>query len=411
MTFAGDGPRPRVIVIGAGVGGSVVASRLAKHCDVVVLERGASSRVIHDPTLAMQRSGFEGSPYPQGTGPGGGSRVNGMVFAHAPDSYWNSLVHMGLEVFADAHGEQISFIGEESPCDGHVDRALRLAHPEVRPTMLATRNGVRLTAWDRLVTNGVTLHTGVTVSHLNFNGERVMGVVTSKGEELTADHVILCTGAISSSVLAARSGVIGDEIRLLDHPALFVPLIWDRRDSSDAIERDPICTTYAGAVHDKDGVSIMSINGGVKGSGGLLVALITPRSSGKVFVSRDSVLIDRGFFSDARDLEALRTGVRRAHWLLSQPSFSQFTSPMSSMLNGEEWQERVGDGVWHACGTLPMGLQEDFPLDESGKLRGTTNAWCMDASVFPVIPPAPPQASVLVAAGLLANRFLSLVTS
>jgi choline dehydrogenase-like flavoprotein len=411
MTSADDAPRPRVIVIGAGVAGSVVASRLESHCDVVVLERGAGSRVIHDPTLAMQDSGFEESLYPQGTGPGGGSRVNGMVLAHAPDDYWNSLLSKGLDVFADAYAEQASFVGEVSPCDGVVDRALRSAHPDARPTMLATRNGVRLAAWDRLAPHRVTLSTGVTVSHLTMRGERAVGVVTSRGDELAADHVILCAGAIPSAVLATRSGIVGEETRLLDHPALFIPLVGEDRDAPDSLAAQPSCNTYAGVVLDEGGASTMSINGGAEGPSGLLVALMSPRSSGRLSVDHDSVLIDRGFFTDSRDLNRLAAGVRRAAQLLSQPSFRRLTSPVRSMLDGDDWQERVGDGVWHASGTLPMGIEASCPLDESGKFRGTANVWCMDASVFPVIPPVPPQASVMVASGLLTNRFLSLVTS
>lgn len=406
MTLAGEPSRPRVVVIGAGVAGSVVAARLAGQCDVVVLERGASSTTFDDPTLAMKGSGFESTPYPQGIGPGGSSRVNGMVFEPAPDEYWGSLVRLGLDVFADARDERAKFVSEVSPGDGVIDRALLGALAGARPSKLATHNGVRLTAWDRMTPRKCTLHTDVTVSHLKMQGEQAIGVVTERGDEVSADHVILCAGAIHSAGIASRSGLIGEETQFLDHPALFIPLIEDERGFPKSMS-----STFAGALHLDDGVLTMSINGGAEGSGGLLVALMTPRSSGRLHFKNDSVSIDRGLLTDVGDLEAMTKAVRRVERLLNQPSFSHLRIPMKSLLDGDQWRERVGDGMWHASGTLPMGVEESASLDQSGRFHGTSNVWCMDASVFPVIPPVPPQTSVMVAAGLLSGRFLSLSTN
>lgn len=399
--------RPRVIVIGAGVAGSVVASRLAERCEVVVVESGPDSVASHDPTLAMKTTvDFNLSPYPHGRGVGGGSRVNGLVLEHAPDSYWGSLVGLGLDVFADALREKEDFIGEPSSGDGVVDRALLAAHPDARPTVLSTREGVRLTAWDRMSPSPVTLHTKMSVARLKMSGDRAVAVVTTTGEELVADHVILCAGAIASATIAVRSGCIENETRLLDHPALFIPL-----SGVDLQTAGAAGTTYAGAALFEDDVLTMSINGGVAGSAGLLVGLMTPRSSGRLFVDHHSVSIDRGLLADSGDLEALTAGVRRAVRLLAQHSFSRLSSSITSMIENDAWVRLVGEGMWHASGTMPMGVESSTPVDQSGRLRGTSNVWCMDASVAPSIAPVPPQAAVMVAASLLARRFLSLVTS
>ena len=400
-------PRPRVIIVGAGVAGSVVASRLAEQCEVVVLEIGRDTAASHDPTLAMNNAvDFDESLYPRGHGLGGGSRVNGLVLAHAPDSYWRSLVGLGLDVFADAPREQEMFTGEPSLGDGVVDRALLTAHPDARPTVLSTRGGVRLTTWDRLSPSPVTVRTATSVTRLRMSGDRAVAVLTSAGDELVADHVVLCSGAIGSAVIAARSGCIENETQLLDHPAYFVPL-----DGEDLGSSGTTGTTYAGAALYEEDVLTMSINGSVAGSPGLLVGLMTPRSSGRLIVDQHSVTIDRGLLADKDDLRVMTAGMWRAARLLAQQSFSRLSSTIDTVLEDDTWVPLVGNGMWHASGTMPMGVGSSAPVDQSGKLRGTSNVWCMDAAVAPSIAPVPPQATVMVTASLLSRRFLSLVTS
>lgn len=392
---------PKVVVIGAGVAGSVVAARLASRCHVVVLERGGAGAPHHHPALAMRDpSQFLATPYPQGIGLGGGSRVNGLVFEQPPAEYWTSLVARGLDVFSGVHDELARFDVEASAADGEVDRALLAAHPRARPAALATRHGKRITAWERLTPRGVTLRTGVSVSHLRMRGDRALAVVAESGDEIAADHVVLCAGAIPSATIAVRSRLIAATTRLLDHPGLFVPLGTG----------EPAAETFVGALALDTGVMFMSVNGGHGGERGVLVGLMSPHSTGTVHVGYDSVSIERGLLTDDTDRDTFRDALREAATLLSHPVFAPFVRP-SVALDDERWMDRVGEGMWHAAGTMSMGATADSTLDESGRLRGTTNVWCMDASVFPEIPPVPPQAAVMSTASLLARRMLSLSTS
>jgi choline dehydrogenase-like flavoprotein len=394
MTRRADAPQ--VVIVGAGVAGSVVAARLASRCDVVVLECGGNDDPIHHPTLAMRDTAtFRTTPYPQGTGLGGGSRVNGLVFEQPPADYWESLVASGLDVFADIEREYP--VVEQSAADGVVDQALLAAHPRARPALLATSSGARLTAWDRCSPERVTVRLGVEVSHVAMRGDRAIAVVTASGEEIHADEVVLCAGAIPSATIAARSALIEPVAPVLDHPGVFIPLV----------PNESLRGSFAGALLLEDGVMTMSVNSDVSG---LLVGLMSPHSIGRLHVGSTTITVDRGLLTDARDRASLADAIRRTEVLLEHPTLVALAGASAS-LDVEDVSSRVGEGMWHATGTMPMGTRADSVLDGSGKLRTASNVWCMDASVFPEIPPVPPQAAVMASAGVLARRFLSLTTS
>ncbi len=398
MTKHTSAARARVVVVGAGVAGSVVAAQLANYFDVLVLERGGRGTPIHDPRLAMQNSAmFHALPYPQGIGLGGGSRVNGLVFEQPPAEYWQSLVRNGLDVFGDVESDQRYLAAEQSAADGEVDRALLAAHPRARPTMLATRHGVRLNAWERMSPVGVTIREDVTARRISMRGNRALAVVTDSGEEVPADHVVLCAGAIWSATIAARSGLIDPETQLLDHPGLLVGV------SANQSANHP----FAGAMVGERDAMIMSVNGP---DGGLLVGLMSPNSRGSLRIGDDSVSIERGLLSDSRDLERFRDVLHDVEHLMSHPAFADI-APSPDALDDDRWLDRVGESMWHAAGTMAMGVVHGATVDESGKLRQANNVWCMDASVLPEIPPVPPQAAVMMTASVLARRFISLVTS
>ena len=398
MTKHASATRARVVVVGAGVAGSVVAAQLANHFDVLVLERGGLGAPIHDPRRAMQDSSrFHAVPYPQGIGVGGGSRVNGLVFEQPPTEYWQSLVRNGLDVFRDVESDQRFLVAEQSAAGGEVDRALLAAHPHARPTMLATRNGERLNAWDRMSPLGTSIRTDTTVSRIMMRGDRAVAVATDSGEEVPADHVVLCAGAVSSATIAARSGLIDAETQLLDHPGLLVGV------SANQPATDP----FAGALVVERDTMIMSVNGP---EGGLLVGLMSPHSKGSVRIGDDSVTIDRGLLSDSRDLERFRDAVRDVKRLMSHPAFADI-APIPGALDDDRWLDRVGESMWHAAGTMAMGRARHSTVDESGKLRRANNVWCMDASVLPDIPPVPLQAAVMMTASVLSRRLISLATS
>jgi choline dehydrogenase-like flavoprotein len=393
--------RPRVAIVGAGVAGAVVAATLAPHCELVVIEAGGASVPPTDPREAMTRSvGFLDEPYPAGVGLGGGSRINGLVLEHAEASYWQELAAShGVPTFAEANVEEVTtrFVGEEVSRIGPLDELLLNAHPWARPAHLATRNGVRLTAWDRAWTRAEhVVRLDSEVERIVLRGSRARSVRLRGGEEVEADHVILCAGVVGSAALAMRSGVGGASVgrRLLDHPSVFVPV------AVPTVE----CPTFVGALGYESDVLTMSMNPTRSAIGGFLLGLMRTSSTGSVTLDGDTVVIDRKMRDDVVVREQMVRAIARLNEMLSHVS-------VSVIEDGDAVLSSLGEAMWHGVGTMHMGSDDEAVTDCNGLVRGTQNVWCMDASVFPVVPPVPTQGPTMVAASVLASGFLNSVST
>ena len=393
--------RPRVVLVGAGVAGAIVAAKVAPHCELLVLEVGNASVPPTNPREAMSGSAdFVSMPYPSGRGLGGGSRINGLVLEHAPSSYWQELaLDRGIATFAKANIGEITtrFSGEEASCIGSLDQVLLNAHPDARRARLSTREGRRLTAWDRAATtNRGTVRLDCEVECVTVRNGRARSVLLRGGEEVRADHVILCAGAVSSAVLALRSGIGGEHVGqgMLDHPSIFVPVTGSIGE----------CQTFAGALGYENQVMTMSVNPTSQEVGGFLLGLMRTSSIGRVSLAGDNVLVERGMRADSSVRTEMSHAMQRLIEMIPSTSQSMIDDP-------DKWHSRVGEGMWHAAGTMRMGSSVDAVTDANGLVRGTENVWCMDAAVFPVIPPVPIQGPTMVAADVLADGFVSLATT
>lgn len=399
----------RVVVIGAGVAGSIVAARLADQFDVVVVESGSAGSTPTDPRLALSsESDVERTPYPRGRGVGGGSRINGMVLEHAPPAFWARLAlrlgERALVERVDMAMEEVAG-GEQATRFGSVDRALLEAHPSARPVRLMTRGSERTNAWDLAAARKhVDLRTESVAERLVVRGDRVTAVALADGNEIPADHVILCAGAIGSPVLARRSGVGGNEVgrHLLDHPAVFIPV-----GSIGEGNEEP----FSGSIVIDQGLLILAINGDARAQGGLLLGVMDAVAEGEVGIATNSVAVDRGLLGVDSDRVAMRRGVEMVRELVTSDAFGRLGPIDHRSLEESSWAPTVGEGMWHAAGTMRMGRGEDAVVDPDGRLRGTSNLWCMDASVFPTIPPVPLQSATMVMASVLADQFVSLSTT
>ena len=118
--------------------------------------------------------------------------------------------------------------------------------------------------------------------------------------------------------------------------------------------------------------------------------------------------IDLNYCSDPEDMRRLMAGVRFA-WK------GTYVSPYGECLSADSWAPaevvvsderlaayiRANIGTYcHASGTVPIGPECDTntALDQNCKVRGTASLYVADASIFPRIPSAVPNLTVMAVA-------------
>ncbi|MBU6200563.1 MAG: GMC family oxidoreductase N-terminal domain-containing protein [Acidobacteria bacterium] len=414
-----------VVVVGAGVAGSVVASRLVRcGASVLVLESGADDPVPQstwpDPAAGATLP-VDGAPsagrYPVGRGPGGGSRINGLLLSlGAADDY------LGWDGGWDGVRDRFDSLGV--PADaavdeewGAVDRILaaQLATLGVRRDDAWWRAGgpegwgaaghawsrsARTTSW-RGMAAGANLRTASPVARIALVDGRATGVVLRDGTDVRAGAVVLCAGAAASPALLAASGLA---VRGAphDHPAVAI----DVRPSRPVAAAVHCAASARLSVRAPGDLLVSSWTSEDGSAGALLVAAAVRGPLGSVRADgRPSVAVDD------RHLEVLDAGVRLAlaavrsgiadGALVDAPCDGWSTSVdglrAASSSQRREWIRRRIRGHWHLACTASGAV------DARGAVDGAERLWVADASGLPSLPGAGPMASVMAQASLVAG--------
>lgn len=237
---------------------------------------------------------------------------------------------------------------------------------------------------------------------------RGVDVVGPAGPEtLTADRIVLSSGAIGSAHLLMLSG-IGPEEQLraagvpvvlpapvgahcADHPEWVLPTNWVVSPGRPVLEV---------VLSTADNLEIRAYTGGFvamvgDGTAGhpdwphIGVALMKPGARGRItLVSADPDVpprIEHHYDGDPADVAALERGAALARELVSGTT-------------------EVGAPGWstsqHLCGSVPMGASDDptIVLDSQCRVRGVDGLWVVDGSIMPSIPSRGPHATTVMLA-------------
>lgn len=291
----------------------------------------------------------------------------------------------------------------------------------------------------------LTILADTTVRRVLFQGRRAVGVEVERHppgaprgargaiETIAARLVILAAGAIQTPALLVRSGVgpralverlgvplVADApavgATLLDHPGtaiFFVPR--DLPELHVPVIQTVLRLTSRGSPVPNDVfiqpgaylrlpdfalplVSIMTMVGTPRGRGRLEIRSADPHARPRIHSS---------LFTDAHDLEVACEALELAYLIGTSAEARDVARPFApaarTMLRRERlaaYVPRACDSGYHPSGTVPMGA-DDAPLhtaatDGRGRVRGVRGVVVADASLFPTVPTANTNLTVLM---------------
>jgi choline dehydrogenase/5-(hydroxymethyl)furfural/furfural oxidase len=447
-----------VVVVGGGVAGCVVASRLSEAADrsVLLLEAGPDLRparasteltgMNHLRTQQLEdrwvRIGTDGPvPYLGGRGIGGSSAVNGMVMmwgsAADYDRWFEHYGAVGWNVSARQRAmsrvqETIAPVLTGRSRWGSVSRSLaagakaaglravgdhNTGEPGVGSVHLGTRDGRRhlfVEAYLEPARTRSNLVVGVdaTVRRVVLDANRAVGVELVDGAFVEAGDVVLAAGALADPLLLQASGIASPGIgaNLHDHPVVAIPIALS--ESARASEPDAMvmgCVVRASVLEPLDTLLFpldhLGQSVGEREHGAVMLVLLSSRSRGRV---EPDGSITRNLFSDPFDRELLvRAAAFTSDVLGTMEDIGEPERHLLDRADDEliDWARKHPANIFHAGGTCRMGAagDEQAVTDGRGAVLGHTGLWIADASLIPEPVHAPPMSTVAMLAEHVAD--------
>jgi choline dehydrogenase-like flavoprotein len=395
-------------VIGAGPAGCTAANALARNGhDVRLIEGGplvepppsadvfeALADYGRNDLMAIRTEAQKPRPYAGAAGVGGSALVNGML-SMSPNAR-ELADQWGLPAWDEQRMRQS--LARTPSNEGSVERSLLDAVVDELSGSTEARyfgHDGRRPAWP--MDTSVMLTTNTRVDRVLRDDDGVVGVRTTAGETLHTRRVVVCAGAIETPRLLWRSGLMHAAIgrNLVDHPSLAfnVPGSFSTRratrlalmSSTEDGTRDLMVTSY-----DRREMVLMT--------------LLRTKSTG--WLTADLLHVDQ--LSHPDDRAALRSGVRQLARHLPYAIGPDGTS-LEHLAHIDDddldrWMLHHEDGTYHVAGTCRMGVSAfDSVVDPTGQVFGVSGLYIADASVFPSLPLATPQATVMAVADAIST--------
>ena len=414
--------RFKVVVVGAGSAGAVIAARLSQNqnIDVLLLDDGPNISVALEADgiqstnfvkalevenrnlrIPVRRTVSQGlSDYVRGTGTGGSSSVNAMVGMWGMASDYDRWARdLGCDGWSwrDVAPVFTSLpIPLHTPLQnewGNIDRALVEAatdlgfekRNDLSTAPLAGRGvgAVSLTITDgrRASVNDIYLEPARSrsnleirgnsaVDQLNMNGNGVVGVRLSNGSDIDADAVVVCAGAISTPQILLRTNIqrsgIGRGVK--DHPAVAFTLALKEPSSAQYAVSTLLRTTSTTAGRHNDNsrseqgdIHLLPLNHTTAHDnmhGAMFAAVMRVHSTGSI----TSTNIDLNLLSDERDMSVMTEATSMLATMIEGRSFTGIAQSVGNELsidNKQDWLLNNVGSYSHIGCSSKMGAVTD----------------------------------------------------
>jgi len=351
-----------------------------------------------------------------GTGPGGGSRINGQLLSFGLvgdyeewNGGWDGVLRRfdSLNVPSDSVPDRM-WAGVDRVLASQLE-SIAVARDDGwwrngcsgtwGPARYAWSRATRTTTW-RGLTDSVPLRAGVRVSKVLVDAGRVTGVELRDGAKVRARRVVLCAGAAATPAVLAASGVpVRGAAR--DHPAVAIPVR-----PSNAIPPEAHCAIAARLDVREPGDLLVSTWTAIDGASAAIFVSATSGPHGSVGADgRPSLVVGEGHLDVLEAglrvaLAAIGSGIATGD-LVDAPLDGGATSAAelrsSSTAGRRTWIGRQIGGHWHLACTAAGSV------DDRGAVHGATGLWIADASALPSLPRSGPMASVMAMAASVAE--------
>ncbi|HKD32274.1 MAG TPA: GMC family oxidoreductase [Gaiellaceae bacterium] len=246
----------------------------------------------------------------------------------------------------------------------------------------------------------LTIFADTLVDRVLLDDGRAVGAVAG-GRELSADVVVVSSGAYGSPGILLRSG-IGPEGEVVELPvgealvdhvgtgAAWTPTEQLVHETADYEARHGLWMGQV-TISRESGLLFMfpAIDPGPEITGAVFA--MKPHSRGSVRLNgpdpETPLAIDHGFLRDERDVEVLVTGFEQLRELASAEPVAQYAAAESRPgreVDAEEHVRATARGFFHPVATCAIGRV----VDERCRVLGVENLYVVDASAVPTIPRA-----------------------